>query len=278
MVAYSAFFSAGLLATKDEDARSTTPTPSSSELAPLSSTDMDITPKASMDQSTASQPQSQGSAAPSRTMRRRRSSINIGANSMASIKCPARNASSALQRARAGSVNDLAPFAINMGVLPPNAGANMGSVAAAGTGVASEDTSLMSRFRSGSMASLGGPRPRPRRVLRRSAAAPTRPPPSVPLPELPSSPNPHKTLPLMLTELGVNTAAPYADIRRPLGSRTSSVDNVDPVIPVGLDDPRALLSIDTKLAAHAPSGLASSPFIAGRTGYFDDMDAVMKEN
>ncbi|KIK79389.1 hypothetical protein PAXRUDRAFT_281550 [Paxillus rubicundulus Ve08.2h10] len=124
MATYSAFFSSGLLA--PYVSRSTTPMPPSSPMlisaSPVDPVDLALT-------------HTKGDRPP---MRRRRSSMNIGASPMALIKSPARNAGAALQRS---------------GIMSPT----RSRAASVSTNEASENNSLFSRLRSGSLGGVVNP-------------------------------------------------------------------------------------------------------------------------
>ncbi|KAK0466703.1 hypothetical protein IW261DRAFT_1113410 [Armillaria novae-zelandiae] len=178
MTAYSAFFSSGLLAprhifTANLNINSFIDSPSSPLLDDASDIEVDeervhvSVPETLAIASSVLRPR----------LRKRRSSLSIG-TSLNALKSPARNASNALQiqihlqappsRSRSGSLSSV------MGTLVENEFQ---------PSVASEGTSLVGRMRSGSV----GTSLRPRRPIRRTQApAPSMPPPTAPLPELPS--------------------------------------------------------------------------------------------
>lgn len=142
MATYSAFFSSGLLAPRI--ARCTTPVLPSSPMAistsPVDPVDRQLSvtptppgqispcPKAPEAYTNAERPR----------MRRRRSSINIGANPMALIKSPVRNAGAALQRT---------------GFMSPT----RHRATSVGMNEASENNSLFGRLRSGSVGGIANP-------------------------------------------------------------------------------------------------------------------------
>ena len=140
MAAYSAFFSSGLLAPRI--ARCTTPVLPSSPMA-ISTSPVDpadrqlsvtptpsgqISPRLKEAQTNAERPR----------MRRRRSSINVGANPMALIKSPVRNAGAALQRTGLMSPTRHRATSVSMNE-------------------ASEGNSLFGRLRSGSVGGVPNP-------------------------------------------------------------------------------------------------------------------------
>ncbi|KAG1803515.1 hypothetical protein EV424DRAFT_1647565 [Suillus variegatus] len=163
MVTYSSFFSSGLLAPYHP--RATTPAPPSSPMpipsSPMHPVDRDlsVTPTPGGNSNNVVAIPTANADRP--RMRRRRSSMNIGANPMALIKSPTRNAGSALQRT---------------GIMSPTR-SRAGSIAES----ASESSSLFGRLRSGSL--NAGPPLRLRRAVKRTV--PLAPPPTAPLPPLP---------------------------------------------------------------------------------------------
>ncbi|KAK0501852.1 hypothetical protein EDD18DRAFT_751791 [Armillaria luteobubalina] len=179
MTAYSAFFSSGLLAprhifTANLNVNSFIDSPSSPLLDDASDIEVDDDERAHI-----SVPETMATANSvlRPRLRKRRSSLSIG-TSINALKSPARNAGNALQiqihlqvspsRSRSGSLSSV------MGTLVENEFR---------PNVASEGTSLVGRIRSGSV----GTSLRPRRPIRRTQApSPSLPPPTAPLPELPS--------------------------------------------------------------------------------------------
>ncbi|KAG7443906.1 uncharacterized protein BT62DRAFT_934486 [Guyanagaster necrorhizus] len=177
MTTYSAFFSSGLLAprhifTANLNVNSFIDSPSS----PLFDDASDIEADDERGRITVPEMTTAVNAALRPHLRKRRSSLSIG-TSINALKSPSRNASTALQfqihiqaspsRSRSGSLSSV------MGTLVENEfQAN----------VASEGPSLVARMRSGSV----GTSLRPRRPIRRThAPAPSLPPPTAPLPDLP---------------------------------------------------------------------------------------------
>ncbi|PBK64415.1 hypothetical protein ARMSODRAFT_1023274 [Armillaria solidipes] len=177
MTAYSAFFSSGLLAprhifTANLNVNSFIDSPSSPLLDDASDIEVDddrhmSVPETMVAANSVLRPR----------LRKRRSSLSIG-TSINALKSPSRNASTALQfqihlqaspsRSRSGSLSSV------MGTLVENEFQ---------PNVSSQGTSLVGRMRSGSV----GTSLRPRRPIRRTQApAPSLPPPTTPLPELPS--------------------------------------------------------------------------------------------
>ncbi|KAK0224426.1 hypothetical protein EDD85DRAFT_241770 [Armillaria nabsnona] len=178
MTAYSAFFSSGLLAprhifTANLNVNSFIDSPSSPLLDDASDIEVDdgrghmSIPETTVTANSILRPR----------LRKRRSSLSIG-TSINALKSPSRNASTALQiqihlqaspsRSRSGSLSSV------MGTLVENEYQ---------PNIASQGTSLVGRMRSGSV----GTSLRPRRPIRRTQApAPSLPPPTTPLPELPS--------------------------------------------------------------------------------------------
>ncbi|KAF8555828.1 hypothetical protein OG21DRAFT_1507184 [Imleria badia] len=142
MATYSAIFSAGLLAPRV--ARCTTPVLPSSPMA-ISATPVDpvdrrlsLTPTPPGQTSPCPKALEAPANAERPRMRRRRSSINIGASPMALIKSPVRNAGVALQRT---------------GLMSPTRH-RAGSV---GINEALESNSLFGRLRSGSVGGVANP-------------------------------------------------------------------------------------------------------------------------
>ncbi len=196
MTAYSAFFSSGLLAprhifTANLNVNSFIDSPSSPLLDDASDIEVDddrhmSVPETMVAANSVLRPR----------LRKRRSSLSIG-TSINALKSPSRNASTALQiqihlqsspsRSRSGSLSSV------MGTLVENEYQ---------PNIASQGTSLVGRMRSGSVGtslryvSLTSTffdaadmwfAVRPRRPIRRTQApAPSLPPPTTPLPELPS--------------------------------------------------------------------------------------------
>ena len=134
MATYSALFSSGLLAPRV--ARCTTPVLPSSPMA------ISATPVDPIDRQLTPTPHGKALEAPTNAerprVRRRRSSINIGASPMALIKSPVRNAGAALQRT---------------GLMSPTRH-RAGSV---GINGAFENNSLFGRLRSGSVGGIVHP-------------------------------------------------------------------------------------------------------------------------
>jgi len=151
-------------------------------------------------------------------LRKRRSSLTVNTSPLVQFKGSYRGATAAVQRqnrSRSGSVNDFSQ--------------------SRSTGFATEETNIIGRLRSGSIGnSLRCSSPvlylvlqhvnlgthRSRRIIRGA-----RPPPSTPLPPLPTlvpSSAPH----LGSFDLGAGTAQ-----RRPLMSRVSTMENVEQAIP-----------------------------------------------
>ncbi|KAG6860004.1 hypothetical protein C0995_000648 [Termitomyces sp. Mi166 len=171
MATYSAFFSSGLLASRntahppyDYDASSPV-LPSS----PLS--DSDIEPDTDRESTPTPDNISRAApvpAAPRPRLRKRRSSLTVGTSPMNAIRSPQRNASAALQ--------------LQMHLSSPSR-SRSGSLSAMGTNnIASQSTSLVGRMRSGSV----GAALRPRRIVRRLVSVPApAPPPTAPLPAVP---------------------------------------------------------------------------------------------
>ncbi|EGN97040.1 hypothetical protein SERLA73DRAFT_185333 [Serpula lacrymans var. lacrymans S7.3] len=268
MSTYSDFFSSGLLAPYQGIAGSPAP-PSSPVPLPSSPVDpidrsMNLTPTPS----SSVFPSSYDSNATSMSngiftintnsavgterprLRKRRSSLTVGAGPMAHIKSPSRSATSAFQRTGILSPSRSRSGSLNEG------GDGMGY----SIGVANEGSSLVGRLRSGSL-SFGGAL-RSRRVLRK--ATPAAPPPTAPLPELPA----------------VSTSGNMQPIRRPLAHRFYSVDNYTPST---LPSP-SLLSPDfaSKLAMAMNTPPSLSPMDRPvDSAYFtrvNESDEVMKEN
>ncbi|KAF5379444.1 hypothetical protein D9615_006566 [Tricholomella constricta] len=202
MTTYSAFFSSGLLAPHhasfsgygqlnadsypDYDASSPA-TPSS----PLPDSDIEverdreITPTPDAPSRSMSSSSSNSSANPCTTqapprLRRRRSSLTVGTSPMNSIRSPTRTAGAALQlqmhlpnptRSRSGSLS------------ASTSQTDMYGKVGKSSNVASEGTSLVGRMRSGSVGTVL----RPRRGVRRLASVPAAaPPPTAPLPAIPT--------------------------------------------------------------------------------------------
>ncbi|KIJ65379.1 hypothetical protein HYDPIDRAFT_174860 [Hydnomerulius pinastri MD-312] len=253
MATYSAFFSSGLLA--PYVARATTPVPPSSPMlmsaSPADPTDRQLsvtpTPIGHSPCTKASEAHINGDRP---RMRRRRSSIKIGASPMALIKSPSRNAGAALQRT---------------GIMSPTR-SRAGSVS---TNEASENNSLFGRLRSGSVGGV----PRTRRAVRRTV--PLAPPPTAPLPALPP-PSPTAKYASRLAPPAILVPVP----RQPLSARLSVTDNVGNLFSPTLPSP-TLLSPDyaPKMSFKMSPSLTSSPAIPERTGYYGDIiDEEMKEN
>ncbi|KAG2346025.1 hypothetical protein BDR05DRAFT_960330 [Suillus weaverae] len=240
MVTYSAFFSSGLLAPYHP--RATTPVPPSSPMPMTSSPmhpvdrDLSVTPTpcgnsnnvVSVPTASADRPR----------MRRRRSSMNIGANPMALIKSPTRNVGSALQR-----TGIMSPTRSRAGSMAENA---------------SETNSLFERLRSGSL-NAGAPL-RLRRAVKRTV--PLAPPPTAPLPALPPpSPSTKYT----------RTLAPPALIipvpRQPLMNYLVSSPNTS-----GLLSPDSVMQFSSNMSP----GISSSP--AHKCYFGSTIDEEMKEN
>ncbi|KAI6113348.1 hypothetical protein EV401DRAFT_2198736 [Pisolithus croceorrhizus] len=257
MATYSAFFSSGLLA--PGITRPSTPTNG----APLASSPVDptdreflhipVTPTPSH-----AKPVAASAAGERPRMRRRRSSINIAVSSMAAIKSPNRNATSAFQRAgiisptrsRAGSVNE-----------------------------ASENNSLFGRLRSGSVTVM---QPfRSRRVVRRTV--PVAPPPMVPLPAVPPPSPTTKCSDGLLPPPTIHLPIPRQPLSiRGAGSWSDNTGNLysPPLLSPTLLSP-TLLSPDypPKSPARMMPSRASSPAIPDEVNYFNDpIDIDMKEN
>ncbi|KAG2030558.1 hypothetical protein BDR03DRAFT_1095945 [Suillus americanus] len=240
MVTYSAFFSSGLLA--PYHARATTPAPPSSPMPMQSSPmhpvdrDLSVTPTPSGNSNNVV---AVPTANPDRPrMRKRRSSMNIGANPMALIKSPTRNAGSAFQRT---------------GVMSPTR-SRAGSIAEN----ASETNSLFERLRSGSL-NAGAPL-RLRRAVKRTV--PVAPPPTVPLPALPPpSPSAKYT----------RTLAPPALVipipRQPLMNYFVSSPNTS-----GLLSPDSVMQFSSNMSP----GISSSP--AHKCYFGSTIDEEMKES
>ncbi|KAH7881938.1 hypothetical protein F5I97DRAFT_456868 [Phlebopus sp. FC_14] len=256
MAAYSALFSSGLLA--PHACRFTTPAPPSSPIPMASSPadpvdrQMSVTPTPTNQGPNAKNPQNLDRP----RMRRRRSSMNIGASPMSFIKSPTRNAGTALQRT---------------GIMSPTR-SRAGSVAA---NEASESNSLFGRLRSGSVGGVP-PQTRTRRAVRRTV--PHAPPPTMPLPALPP-PSPSTKCADALTPPTLLVSVP----RQPLSTRPLPAENVSMaslLSPTLLPSP-TLLSPDyaPKVPFKMAPSRASSPAIPERAGYFDNIvDEEMIEN
>ncbi|CAL1713900.1 unnamed protein product [Somion occarium] len=261
---YSAFFSSGLLAnSNDPFARPSTPetaTPRSN----ATNLSEDTTPTATSSSSTYTLSSIVETApSPAPVLRRRRSSITLGASPVSSIK--ARSSANTAQklhtlmsassgqgsmrlRARAGSVHD-----------------------------------LMGRLRSGSI----GTALRPRRQLRKTLPAP--PPPTVPLPALPPCP-PMLTLNIP-SSTGFSSSQPPSTPRRPLTHRSRTTDNLLIPIetpPMSRSSPRSGAEDFSMTSPNVgfPTGgrdypsPIETPDEKNITGYFfsADRDTQMKEN
>ncbi|KAK0202331.1 hypothetical protein DFS33DRAFT_1339225 [Desarmillaria ectypa] len=177
MTAYSAFFSSGLLAprhifTANLNVNSFIDSPSS----PLFDDASDIEVDDERGHAPVMEIMTTANSSLRARMRKRRSSLSIG-TSINTLKSPSRNASTALQfqihlqaspsRSRSGSLNSVMGTLVESEFQP---------------NVASERTSLVGRMRSGS----AGTSLRPRRPIRRThPLAPSLPPPTAPLPDLP---------------------------------------------------------------------------------------------
>ncbi|KAK0452764.1 uncharacterized protein EV420DRAFT_1482072 [Desarmillaria tabescens] len=174
MTAYSAFFSSGLLAprhifTANLNVNSFIDSPSS----PLFDDASDIEVDDGRGHTLVTETTATTNSALRPRLRKRRSSLSIG-TSINALKSPSRNASTALQfqihlqaspsRSRSGSLSSV------MGTLVENQFQ---------PNVASEGTSLVGRMRSGSVGTSLRP------VRRTQPPAPSLPPPTAPLPELP---------------------------------------------------------------------------------------------
>ncbi|KAJ3761748.1 hypothetical protein EV360DRAFT_67615 [Lentinula raphanica] len=173
MTTYSAFFSSGLLA------------PPHLYPSMYNNSNLDVEDHASdmeLDRSmTPTSTNMDGSMSsvqqPQPRLRRRRSSLTIGASPLNTIKSPSRAAGTALQlqrhlyntpsRSRSGSVSSV-----------------MGNGEDISSNIASEKTSLYRRMRSGSVGSVL----KSKRGTRRGVPGPSFPPPSAPLPALPPIP------------------------------------------------------------------------------------------
>ncbi|KAG6815828.1 hypothetical protein H0H93_008942 [Arthromyces matolae] len=173
MTTYSAFFSSGLLAPRNVS-HSYIYDPSSPVLpsSPLSDSDVEL--ELETDREITPTPDTRPipilAPAPQSRLRKRRSSLTIGASSpMNAIRSPQRTAGAALQ--------------LQMH-LPNPSRSRSGSLSTTGANnVASQATSLVGRMRSGSVGAVF----RPRRPARRLASVPApAPAPTVPLPAIPS--------------------------------------------------------------------------------------------
>ncbi|CAL1713899.1 unnamed protein product [Somion occarium] len=279
---YSAFFSSGLLAnSNDPFARPSTPetaTPRSN----ATNLSEDTTPTATSSSSTYTLSSIVETApSPAPVLRRRRSSITLGASPVSSIK--ARSSANTAQklhtlmsassgqgsmrlRARAGSVHE-----------------SVFSRVAVAANDATEGNSLMGRLRSGSI----GTALRPRRQLRKTLPAP--PPPTVPLPALPPCP-PMLTLNIP-SSTGFSSSQPPSTPRRPLTHRSRTTDNLLIPIetpPMSRSSPRSGAEDFSMTSPNVgfPTGgrdypsPIETPDEKNITGYFfsADRDTQMKEN
>ncbi|KAJ3799616.1 hypothetical protein GGU11DRAFT_652616, partial [Lentinula aff. detonsa] len=186
MTTYSAFFSSGLLAAPHMYSSHSVydnRIPSHGDPSPslLSVSDViDDTSDLELDRSTTPTPTNVDGQATSthqaqHCIRRRRSSLTVGTSPMNIIKSPSRAAGTALQlqrhlltspgRSRSGSTSSVVSIGEEVN-----------------SNIASESTSLYRRMRSGSVGSVL----KSRRGARRGAPGPKFPPPSAPLPALPS--------------------------------------------------------------------------------------------
>ncbi|KAF8837362.1 hypothetical protein BDN67DRAFT_1004985 [Paxillus ammoniavirescens] len=253
MATYSAFFSSGLLA--PYVSRATTPVPPSSPMlisaSPVDPVDRQLSvtptpmgqkspyPKATSTHTNGDRPQ----------MRRRRSSMNIGASPMALIKSPARNAGAALQRS---------------GIMSPT----RSRAASVSTNEASENNSLFGRLRSGSLGGVINPTFRTRRAVRRTV--PLVPPPTAPLPALPP--------PSPIAKYGNSLLPPATFVtvpRQHLTVRTSFADDVGNLLSPTLLSPDYVPKMSHKL----PPSLASSPAISEHFSLRGDIiDEEMRED
>ncbi|KAH0836870.1 hypothetical protein J3R83DRAFT_8660 [Lanmaoa asiatica] len=244
MATYSTFFSSGLLAPRI--ARCTTPvlppSPMAISAGPVEPVDrqLSLTPTPVGQTSPCSKALAAHTNSERPAMRRRRSSINIGASPMALIKSPVRNAGAALQRT---------------GFMSPT----RHRAASVSMNEAFENNSLFGRLRSGSVSGITNPPKRLRRVVHRPV--PLVPPPSVPLPALPPrSPT---------AKCGSSLLPPAILVpmsRQHLTTRSSRTDDVGNIFSPTLLSPDYTAKIPFKL----------SP---GHSGSRDDtINEVMMEN
>ncbi|KAF9224202.1 hypothetical protein BS17DRAFT_880191 [Gyrodon lividus] len=255
MATYSAFFSSGLLAPYVP--RCTTPIPPSSPMLMSASPGDPVDRQLSVTPTPIGQNSPYSKATDGHTngdrprMRRRRSSMNIGANPMALIKSPVRNAGAALQRT---------------GIMSPT----RSRAASVSTNEASESNSLFGRLRSGSVGGVVNPLIRTRRAIRR--IVPLIPPPTAPLPAIPP---PSPTAQYGNPFPPPSTLVPVP--RQPLTSRTSFSDDVGNIVwPAP-----TLISSDyaPKMPFKLSPSLPSSPAIPERWSFREDtIDEEMKEN
>jgi len=246
-MSYSPFFSSGLSAIQrfTPPPSPTQPVRPDSPIVPLTPTreetdiaDQDTTP-------TAANP-SQGIGAERPKLRKRRSSLTVNTSPLVQLKGSYRGATAAVQRqnrSRSGSVNDFSQ--------------------SRSSSFATEENNIIGRMRSGSIGnflrcvlpgcfSSGDIAYRPiihrsRRIIRGA-----RPPPSTPLPPLPTTSTPHPSG----FDVGVGPLR-----RRPLMSRASTMENVEQTVP---SSPAVLHELETGF-----------PFKQAVNGL---EDVIMKEN
>ncbi|KAF8448760.1 hypothetical protein L210DRAFT_3523065 [Boletus edulis BED1] len=245
MATYSSFFSSGLLAPRV--ARCTTPVLPSSPMAvsasPLDPVDrrLSLTPTPPGQTSPCAKVPTVPANAERHRMRRRRSSINIGASPMALIKSPVRNAGAALQRT---------------GLMSPT----RHRAASIGINEAFENNSLFGRLRSGSVGGMANP---PKRLFRKiPRPIPIAPPPSAPLPALPISP----TARCGSSLLPPTILAPVP--RQPLSTRSLRTDNVVNLFSPTLSSPTLL---GPGCAPKIPFTLSSGPTESREVTIDEDM-------
>ncbi|KAG6907492.1 hypothetical protein DXG01_008686 [Tephrocybe rancida] len=186
MTTYSAFFSSGLLAPRHAASsypHYDAPSPVSPS-SPLPDSDVDL----NMDRDITPTPDSvyrptatvTTAAAPQPRLRKRRSSLTVGTSPMNAIRSPARTAGAALQL----QMHLASPSRSRSGSLSTTTSTTADTYNNIGMGnIASENTSLVGRMRSGSVGAVL----RPRRGVRRLASVPApAPPPTAPLPAVPA--------------------------------------------------------------------------------------------
>ncbi|KAJ3806130.1 hypothetical protein F5876DRAFT_81019 [Lentinula aff. lateritia] len=204
MTTYSAFFSSGLLAAPHMSSSHlmyNNHIPRHGDVSPslLTITDaLDDTSDIDLDRSsTPTLTSIETSMHQTQRLRRRRSSLTIGTSPINAIKSPSRAAGNALQlqrhlfttpgRSRSGSTSSVMSIGEEVN-----------------SNIASENTSLYRRMRSGSVGSVL----KSRRGVRRGVPGPSFPPPSAPLPALPPIPGtPSRTKAFSLAVPSIATQA-----------------------------------------------------------------------
>ncbi|TFK37439.1 hypothetical protein BDQ12DRAFT_750947 [Crucibulum laeve] len=174
----------------EEEDKQGTPTRRASTSASSVTSTTSVATAASLSSQTHTSASSNATNQPRPRLRKRRSSLTVAASPMAAIRSPVRTAGNAGQLQR-----HLTPLRARSGSVGADVFGSFSSIAGGNGNVATQGTSLMSRMRSGSIGGASGMPAagvgasfRPRRGVRRINSVPAAaPPPTAPLPPVPSS-------------------------------------------------------------------------------------------